>query len=171
MPREVKCRICGKKMPLNEAYCEKSGNVNKYYCSEKEYIDWLYTVEMRNKTNKIIEEILGFIPTYSVLNRDINKYREIENGYVLYNYLLDNERYITDVMRRKNFSSSYNATRYLSAIISGNIGTYKLPVKQIEKSMVDYMEDNDVSDEMDFVNKKRRESRKSTRRALTELED
>ena len=74
-------------------------------------------------------------------------------------------------MKRKNFSSSYNATRYLSAIISGNIGTYKLPVKQIEKSMVGYMEDNDVSDEMDFVNKKRRESRKSTRRALAELED
>lgn len=135
MPRKCKCRICGKELTTDMAYKVTSGKVNKYFCSKEEYETEL---EVKEKEKKIrddayytIYEIFQYQVTNSVLFKELDIIAQIYGFEKIYHYLLDNEAYLTSVMK-KEFVHEYAKIRYFAAILKNNLVDYKYEPPKIE---------------------------------------
>ena len=177
MGRQVKCRICNKRLDVNDAYKavlynSKGTSSNAYYCSEEHRKQGVRENQERVekiKENQIIEDkvynlicdIIGRKAiTHSILARERNTWNKVATNEVLGKYLEENKNYLTNAIARLD-NIEYNRIRYLSAIIKNNLGDYKPKVKEVEKIKVQV--------EVDLYEPQKSSTNK--RRSLADLED
>ncbi len=163
MKLNVKCRICGKLIDRNIAYKVYKGKINTYYCSEKEYTDYLAEQSIQQQKKKdtytLIEEFIGKT-TNTILFKEVGIWLTVADYDTICGYLKDNKAQIQYALN-KNFISEYAKIRYFSAIVKNNIGDYippvPEPVRKVEtelyeskykpkarrKCLNDYLEDGD----------------------------
>ena len=121
---KVKCRICGKSMPSEEAYKVTVGNVNKYYCSELEYNCHAEDKQFHERVRQGIECVLTNIldmPLHK--NKTIYKewqgWKDIAPNTVILEFLRSKESYLTSKIAQ--IQNSYAKIRYLSAVVKNSI--------------------------------------------------
>lgn len=163
MKLNVKCRICGKSIDKNTAYKILKGKVNTYYCSEKEYTDYLVKQSEQQQKKKdtyaLIEEFIGKT-TNTILFKEVGIWLTVADYDTICGFLKDNKERIQRTLN-KDFVSEYAKIRYFSAIVKNGIGDYKPPVsepvhkaeteiyeskyksKTRRKCLNDYLEDGD----------------------------
>ena len=154
MARQVKCKICGKLLDKENAYCiEKIGKkttTRLYYCSEKEYKDNLYDKSKKEQLKKDLNDMVAsFIgETHSTV---LYKEMQLWGGDTekIISYLRDNKYNIGRALA-KDFVSEYAKIRYFSAIIKNNINDFKPKAPEIIKKS------DDEFYEAKFVQRKRR---------------
>ena len=165
---EVKCRICGKKIDRDKAYCvpkfverKISGTkmikqVNTYYCSKEEYEHFLYEKTIKEQLEKELDILVtSFIG--ETHNTILYKEKQLWGNDIkkIISFLKDNESNISRAMA-KDFTdkngkpSEYAKIRYFSAIIKNGINDYKDPEPEVIKQT------NDEFYESKYVPRKRR---------------
>lgn len=159
----VKCRICGTSINRDTAYKIPKGKTNTYYCSEKEYTDYIVKQneiqQKKKETYSLIEEFIGKT-TNTILFKEVGIWLTVADYDTICGYLKENKAYIQYSLN-KDFRSEYAKIRYFSAIVKNNIGDYKPatpePVRKAEtevyknkykpktrrKCLNDYIEDGE----------------------------
>ena len=177
MARQVKCKICGKMLDINDAhkailYNSKGTPSNAYYCSEEhrnqgvkennEKVEKIKETQMvEDKVYYLICDIMGKKAiTNSALFKERRVWNKITSEETIGKYLEENKDYLTNAIARLD-NIEYNRIRYLSAIIKNNLGDYKPKVKEIEKVKVQV--------DINLYESKRQTTNK--RRSLADLED
>ena len=109
MPRQVKCRACGKKINITDAF---QGSPRMYYCSEQEF----------NTEKTFFDMVYEFVghTNNTALFKEMKLWGE--HSKVL-GFMQDNKVKIEKSMA-KNFVSEYAKIRYFSAIIKNSIADY-----------------------------------------------
>lgn len=128
----VKCRICGNKIDRDTAYKVRNKNVNEYYCSRDEYLEKLEKIKVKDNTYEKLFDIFGRKITNTALFKEITELENVYGYEKIYQYLCENERYLTNVLS-KDFKSEYAQIRYFSAILKNNLADFKIESKQPEK--------------------------------------
>ena len=126
MPRQVKCRACGKKIDITTAF---RGSPKMYYCSEQEF-----------RTEKAFMDMV-----YEFIGQTKNTalYKEIQswgNHSKVLSYMQENRAKIEQSMA-KSFVSEYAKIRYFSAIIKNSIADYIPSQPEIEHRVSDEIYD------------------------------
>lgn len=158
MARLVKCRKCGAKVDIKEAFKVVVGKVNTYYCNEAEYNSILAARKAKDNTFGCINRIFGYTITNTALFKEINSLVKVYNYDLILSYLEENFDYLYEVMQR-DFGKEYNKIRYFSAILNNSLADYrteKLPPEPIKKEEVEVI--------------KSHYKRKTKRRGLDEIE-
>ena len=116
----VKCKVCGKLVPREEAYKVVVNKVNKYYCSEMEYNDQLFYESVKQEIAKRLSNILD-MPLHSnkIIFKEWNEWRDIAPDTVILDFLRKQESYL--ISRISKIQASFNKIRYLSAIVKNSI--------------------------------------------------
>lgn len=146
MAREVKCKICGKKLTNETAYKIEIVKYNKkgeekitrmYYCSEAEYKDYIYKKSVEEQQRKELGELItSFIgeTTNTILYKEMQLWGN--DTAKIISFLKANENNIGRAMA-KDFTSEYAKIRYFSAIIKNGINDYKEPEPEVIKQTND----------------------------------
>lgn len=166
---KVKCRICGKVLEKEEAYCimlKKADGYpyGTYYCSEEEYTTFFKKREMREKIYQLCAEILD---THFNNGRIQKMIAEVEKEFdcnVIFNYLYDKQDYLYRYLKNKTFVSMYGEIRYLKAILMNALEEYS---KTLSQDVVKRVQDNIGNIDIEATKYKD----KKKRRAFDELED
>lgn len=127
MGRLVTCRICKTKKDSSEMYkyvhfTKSNKRINKYYCSQDEFHKDLMDKKYYNKTQKLIDEILG----YSCVNNKKNSmitdlYKAGYSRQCIYECILYNKDEIIKILDIKNIENEYPRLCYVFAIIRSKI--------------------------------------------------
>lgn len=128
----VKCRICGKKIDRDTAHKVRNKNVNEYYCNQDEYLEKLKKIKVKNNTYEEMFNIFGRKVTNTILFKEITELESVYGYEKIYQYLCENERYLTNVLS-KDFKSEYAQIRYFSTILKNSLADFKIESKQPEK--------------------------------------
>lgn len=133
----VTCQVCKSKIDRDTAYKVTVKNVNKYYCSESEYL-----IEEKRKqkakTDKdcvyklicdifCVQEIIN-----TVLWKEWKVWNKVKSDEIIAKYLDENKSYLTGVISRLS-GGEYNKIRYLSAILKNSLGDYRPKVVEQPK--------------------------------------
>lgn len=98
-----------------------------YYCSEKEYADYIAEREkfaqQKARLNELIEDFIGKT-TNTILYKEIGIWLSVADYDTICSYLTENKTNIMSALH-KDFTSEYGKIRYFSAIIKNSIGDYK----------------------------------------------
>lgn len=158
MARLVKCRKCGAKVDIKEAFKVVVGKANTYYCNEAEYNSILAARKAKDDTFGCINGIFGYTVTNTALFKEINSLVKVYDYDLILSYLEENFDYLYEVMQR-DFGKEYNKIRYFSAILNNSLADYrteKLPPEPIKQEEVEVIESH--------------YKRKTKRRGLDEIE-
>ena len=139
MARLVKCRKCGAKVDIKEAFKVVVGKANTYYCNEAEYNSILAARKVKDDTFECINRIFGYTVTNTALFKEINALIKVYDYNLILSYLEENFDYLYEVMQR-DFGREYNKIRYFSAILNNSLADYraeKLPPEPIKKEEVE----------------------------------
>lgn len=142
MARLVKCRKCGAKVDIKEAFKVVVGKVNTYYCNEAEYNSILAARKEKDDTFGCINRIFGYTVTNTALFKEINALVKVYDYDLILSYLEENFDYLYEVMQR-DFGKEYNKIRYFSAILNNSLADYKSerlqpePIKQEEVEVIE----------------------------------
>lgn len=128
MGRKCVCQICKTKKDSSEMYKyvhftrNSDKPKNKYYCSRDEFHEDLMNKKYYNKTQLLVDKIIG----YTCINNQKNKM--ITNlysaGYSRKHVLYCMKHYsdeITIYMEKKNINNEYSKLRYIFTVIENNI--------------------------------------------------
>lgn len=142
----VKCRLCGKKIEKEIAFCAPNGGGRFYYCNEdefkakeKEKVKKIEDKEeaKKNKPKKepkidpVYEEIaniFGYRIQNSALFKEMKLWRNICNDEKILAYLQENRDYIKKSLSRLN-SNEYARIRYVSAILKNSLHDFEIKVE------------------------------------------
>jgi coenzyme F420-reducing hydrogenase alpha subunit len=154
MARKCTCKLCKAKGTTDVFYkvTDNSGK-NRYYCNEKEYVDY-----MTDKGNR--EELLKYIALEvfdyedgQIVNPILLKKIKEMNGFYAYEVIQEcfkeNKDSIQYWMANKNFTNEYGMISYIMKIIEGNINDIYNKWKYKNKQQVE--KDNNNVD-VDFIN-------------------
>ena len=158
MARMVKCRKCGAKVDIKEAFKVVVGKANTYYCTEEEYNSILAARKVKDDTIECINRIFGYIVTNTALFKEINALVKVYDYELILSYLEENFDFLYEVVHR-DFEREYNKIRYFSAILNNSLADYraeKLQPEPIKKEEVEVIESH--------------YKRKTKRRGLDEIE-
>lgn len=142
MARMVKCRKCGAKVDIKEAFKVVVGKTNTYYCNEEEYNSILAARKVKDDTFECINRIFGYIVTNTALFKEINALVKVYDYELILSYLEENFDFLYEVVHR-DFEREYNKIRYFSAILNNNLADYRAeqiqpePVKQEEVEVIE----------------------------------
>lgn len=142
MARMVKCRKCGAKVDIKEAFKVVVGKANIYYCNEEEYNSILAARKVKDDTFECINRIFGYIVTNTALFKEINALVKVYDYELILSYLEENFDFLYEVVHR-DFEREYNKIRYFSAILNNNLADYRAeqiqpePVKQEEVEVIE----------------------------------
>ena len=142
MARMVKCRKCGAKVDIKEAFKVVVGKANTYYCNEEEYNSILAARKVKDDTFECINRIFGYIVTNTALFKEINALVKVYDYELILSYLEENFDFLYEVVHR-DFEREYNKIRYFSAILNNNLADYRTeqiqpePVKQEEVEVIE----------------------------------
>lgn len=128
--RKVKCKICKNEILKSEAYLiediktdanGKEKVTRKYYCSEKEYLDYKYENECKDKFFKKLEELFGSKVINTYLFKLYAELKDYKHSNIL-DTLIAKENDISHAIRStiKNGSQT-NKLQYVFAIIKNTI--------------------------------------------------
>lgn len=167
--KTVRCKLCGRTIKLDLAYCIVNGPRKDYYCSREEYEGGEKYVEKRNKyeygTINLIKNILNCEGLDEELYNSLSiSWLKKGSAESIYYFLLENQENLRYIIAEKGIESSNSRFKYLSAIISNKIIDYKVVIPQEET--IEIREDIDYSDY-----RPRLTPRKGIRRSMEELED
>lgn len=146
MGRKAKCQICGKTLETSTAYKiikttpKKVRNI--YYCTEKEYQDWIDDIEEKNLTYRLIYNIFGREVVNTILYKEVSALAKIYTFGTIHNYLEENYEFLSKIMQ-KDFENEYSKIRYFAAILKNNlydfqkknIGEQSIEVEHLEKTI------------------------------------
>ena len=138
----VKCRKCGEKVDIKEAFKVVVGKANTYYCNEEEYNSILAARKVKDDTFECINRIFGYIVTNTALFKEINALVKVYDYELILSYLEENFDFLYEVVHR-DFEREYNKIRYFSAILNNNLADYRAeqiqpePVKQEEVEVIE----------------------------------
>ena len=132
MGRLCKCRICGKKLNVNDAYKVVKNKINMYYCNQEEYESWLLKkerqIELEKSIGNAIESTIGTIfnngtwgevrKTLAFLKQDDYSLEQIEE----YLWAISDE--IRHILVNKWFQNEFLKIKYYLAIIRNHIDEY-----------------------------------------------
>ena len=117
---KVKCRVCGKSMPSEEAYKVTVGNVNKYYCSEMEYKDKKFHEHVKQDIACVLTNILDMpLCTNKSIFKEWQSWKDIAPNTVILDFLRSKESYLQSKIAQ--IQSDYAKIRYLSAVVKNSI--------------------------------------------------
>lgn len=153
----VTCQICKKKIDRTTAYKITKNGINKYYCNQEEYLDYISKSENRKLAIEKTFEILGQDFTNTQMMKELIALDKVYGYKAIYDYLCENEKWITNTMHNKEFNSQYAMARYLAAILKNNLNEFvKKKKPQINNDIIK-KEVNEIP-EMTFSRKKKRKS-------------
>lgn len=142
MARMVKCRKCGAKVDIKEAFKVVVGKANTYYCNEAEYNSILAAREVKDNTFECINRIFGYTVTNTALFKEVNALVKVYDYELILSYLEENFDFLYEVAHR-DFEREYNKIRYFSAILNNNLADYRAekiqpePVKKEEAEVIE----------------------------------
>lgn len=129
--RNVKCQICGKLLEQDKAYQVKFGDINKYYCSEEEYLTDKIAKETKKALLSKIVEVYQYCteyaePPYTIVTKELNGDLSTIPIETLAQFVEENRErlratIIKKIARDGQFNSFYNEVRYISTIIKREI--------------------------------------------------
>ena len=157
MAAQVKCQICGAKLDREIAFKVTTGKVNKYYCTEQEYMHKVrkdaLAKAVKDDTYEKINDLFGRIVTNTALFSSISSLASIYSYEKIRSYLQDNKEMLEKSLN-KSFQSEYAKIRYFCAILSNNLADY-IPAEEEEV----YITDNEYElVEIKYKPKKKRRS-------------
>lgn len=144
MARLVKCRYCGKSLPIEDAYCYIRDYTNYqgqprqeriFFCNEDESIKETKRVALHQKTYELCADILDeHFSKVSVMTMLHGVAYKHEWG-VVFNYLYEKQDYLYRLLKKKDFVSLQGKLKYLKAVILNDIDEYakKLDMEDIKK--------------------------------------
>lgn len=153
----VKCKICNHKIDRDNSYKILLNGKNNYYCSEKEYNEWLSNKKIKDNTYSLIYDIFGRKVTHTILYKEVDELSNVYTYSKIFAYLKENYDYLCKVMS-KEFAGEYAQIRYFTAILKNSLADFSYIEKDVIKKSVN----------MDFVNAKF--TRKTKRKPLVEYE-
>ena len=161
MAVQVKCQICGTMLDKAIAFKVPSGKVNKYYCTEQEYMHKLrkdaLEKAIKDDVYEKINDLFGRIITNTAIFSSISSLASVYSYKKIRSYLYDNTDFLEKAMN-KSFQSEYAKIRYFCAILCNNLADYIPTEEEI------YITDN----EYELVEVKYKPKKK--RRAMCDLE-
>ncbi len=133
--KKVKCAYCGKEILPNEAYVI----AGKHYCNEEEYKEYINITNLKHKVSELLSSFMGNKVSYSIQNRVMADVFSNYDLHKLYSFLTvkkqDIERSMWKIIYNSD-SPSYNAYRYLRAIIVNEIDNYKMPKQEVVSPVI-----------------------------------
>ncbi len=120
--RKCKCKICKSELLVDEAY--KITNVkgkNEYYCSEKEYNDFLQEKRDRVRCVNLLCELLKVPYAPSYMSKKLNIIGGHYDWAVVYKTIDFVKDRITFAIENKEFANDSRMINYIFAIIENNI--------------------------------------------------
>lgn len=153
MTRQVKCKICGTKKSIDEAFKvikeTPRTKVNNYYCSKEEYKESIRETTSKKECMEYIREILGVKMIPPAFAKQVNILREYYDYIVIKKTFKECENNIKWQLDNKEFTSEFAKAKYIIAIISNNIEkVYKKHKRDQEKlnSIFNFKDDIDILD-------------------------
>lgn len=171
MARLVKCRYCGKSLPIEDSYCYVRDYTNYqdqprqekiYFCNEDESIKETKRVALHQKTYELCADILDeHFSKVSIMTMLHGVTYKHEWG-VVFNYLYEKQDYLYRLLKKKDFVSLQAKLKYLKAVILNDIDEYakKLDMTEVKKVVTNI-------DNVEITHT----TRKGKRRPLEELEE
>lgn len=151
MARQVKCKICGSKKNIDEAFKvvkeTPKAKVNHYYCSKAEYEKNLREINSKKECLDYIREILGVKMIPPAFAKQVNILRDYYDYIVIKKTFKECESNIKWQLDNKEFNSEFAKSKYIIVIISNNIEkVYRKHKKDQEKlnSVFEFKENIDV---------------------------
>ena len=161
MAVKVKCQACGASLDKEMAYKVAVGKVNRYYCTQQEYVRKLskdgLARAIKDDTYDKIYELFGQKVTHTLLYTEISTLASVYSYEKIRSYLQDNQAMLERAMH-KSFQSEYAKIKYFCAILRNNLADYIPSEEEI------YITDN----EYELVEIKYKP--KTKRRSLFDLE-
>lgn len=161
MATKVKCQACGASLDRDMAYKVMVGKLNKYYCSQQEYIrkktkDGLARA-VKDDTYDKIYDFFGGKVTHTYLYTEMAEIASAHSYEKIRSYIQDNKEQIERDLN-KNFQSEGAKIKYFCAILRNHLADYIPSEEEI------YITDN----EYELVEIKYKPKKK--RRAMCDLE-
>lgn len=134
---KVTCCYCGKKINRKHASMITSPKGrNMYYCPEHFHLR-----EVKGNTDELFRNILGSYYNIPLFNKWIRPVIVKYSFAKVYNYLLDNRDWLTNIFRDKDFSSSFAAIKYMRSILINNLPIYIMTDKSLMVDKTNLYED------------------------------
>jgi hypothetical protein len=138
----VKCQGCGEKIDKDIAFKIVVKNVNRYYCTESEYLNIANIKKTKDNTYLYINDIFGYKVVNTVLFKEINEIANTHTYLKISNYIYENNKFLCSAMQ-KDFNNEYCKIKYFTAILKNNLSDYiinkEISPKKIE---IDIPKDN-----------------------------
>ena len=141
--RRCKCRICGKQLTTDIAYCIRD-KVNQYYCSEYEYTEYnrkkAEETEIRQRLFEMFEYVIGYRTTNTAIFKYINQWKNIQFAADAIDY---HKEEITDIISKKTFDKEYPMLSYIAAIVNNHLQDW---IKEYKSKIEEEKNKNKCSD-------------------------
>lgn len=134
--RKVKCRICKKELPKEQAYKVKKGKTNQYYCTKEEYDNLMQQKEDRLKCLDTIAKIMNIPMIPPVMVKQINTLNSFYTYGIIKKTFEENKQNIQWVLENKDFKSEFAKTKYIISIVANNINKVFLREREMDKQVI-----------------------------------
>lgn len=158
MARKCKCRLCGKELTTDKAFCVKVNEKNTYYCSSEEYDVLLEKAKAKTECNNYISNLMGTPFVVPALAKLVNKLSDYYDYNIIQKSFKDNSDKIKWILTNKSFNSEFAKSKYIMSIVLNNIDkTYKAYLKEQEelKKLFFQLNTNDI--DIEILNSNRNE--------------
>ena len=155
MGRMVKCRYCGVKIPIEDAYLvedltEDLKLLRRYYCNEKHYDYKMNRDIMMERIYNNLYEIIGVKVRANVYFGKM--FKEIKDNYridVIDKYLEDNKFKLEAILHERYYATLNAEIKYLMTIVQKELHEYS--IMQKERSRMETFEvEETIDDFIDF---------------------
>ncbi len=116
---KVKCAFCHKEIDKKEAIAVLKGKRNRYFCS-KEHVE---KMNERDEFYYKTQDIFGKT-TNTLFYKELDQIGSVHGFKKMKHYLIENEQYLTNLMKTKSFQSEYGRVRYFAAVLKNSLGDF-----------------------------------------------
>lgn len=120
MARKCKCRLCGKELTTDIAYCVQ-GKTKSYYCNKEEYDEVIKEQQIKSECMDYVAEIINMKFTPPAMMKLVNGLNEFYDYIVIKRAFKDNSDSIQWALINKKFSSEFAKYKYIISIVLNNI--------------------------------------------------
>lgn len=177
MGRMVKCRYCGVKIPIEDAYLvedltEDLKLLRRYYCNEKHYKYKINHDIMMERIYNNFYEIIGVKVRANIYFGKI--FKEIKDNYridVIDKYLEDNKFKLEAILHERCYATLNAEIKYLMTIVQKELHEYSIIQKERSRVIESFEVEETIDDFVDFSKRtNKKEKPKSLEDFLDELE-
>lgn len=158
MARKCKCRLCGKELTTDKAFCVKVNEKNTYYCSRDEYDKLLEKAKAKEECNNYISSLMGTPFVIPALAKLVNKLNDYYDYSIIQRAFKDNSDKIQWALNNKSFNSEFAKSKYIMSIVLNNINkSYKDYLREQEELKKLFNQVNTNSVDVEILNFDRNE--------------